>query len=139
MDIEIQIDVQTLKSKGINPTLKIMIVGDAADSLAYANSARKMAEKNGIACDIEQLAATLSQDDFINLLKQRNADNKIHGIIVMRPMPRQISEEVIKYILAPEKDIDCFNPVNAEENYGRRYDRISARDTPGRNGNITFL
>jgi methylenetetrahydrofolate dehydrogenase (NADP+)/methenyltetrahydrofolate cyclohydrolase len=49
MDLEIQSDVQALKARGINPTLKIMIVGEAADSLAYANSAKKMAEKNGIA------------------------------------------------------------------------------------------
>jgi methylenetetrahydrofolate dehydrogenase (NADP+)/methenyltetrahydrofolate cyclohydrolase len=113
MDAEIQADVQALKARNINPTLKIMIVGDAADSLAYANSAKKMAEKNGIACDIEQLPGTTSQAEFIDILKQRNADKNIHGIIVMRPMPKQISEDVIKYILAPEKDIDCFNPVNA--------------------------
>jgi methylenetetrahydrofolate dehydrogenase (NADP+)/methenyltetrahydrofolate cyclohydrolase len=113
MDLEIQADVQALKARGINPTLKIMIVGEAADSLAYANSAKKMAEKNGIACDIEQLPGSTSQDDFIAVLKQRNADKKVNGIIVMRPMPKQISEEVIKYILAPEKDIDCFSPVNA--------------------------
>jgi methylenetetrahydrofolate dehydrogenase (NADP+)/methenyltetrahydrofolate cyclohydrolase len=113
MDLEIQSDVQALKARGINPTLKIMIVGEAADSLAYANSAKKMAEKNGIACDIEQLPGSTSQDDFIAVLKQRNADKKVNGIIVMRPMPKQISEEVIKYILAPEKDIDCFSPVNA--------------------------
>jgi methylenetetrahydrofolate dehydrogenase (NADP+) / methenyltetrahydrofolate cyclohydrolase len=113
MDQEIQADVQALKARGINPTLKIMIVGDAADSLAYANSAKKMAEKNGLACDIEQLPGTTSQDEFINVLKLRNADKKIHGIIVMRPMPKQISEEVIKFILAAEKDIDCFSPVNA--------------------------
>lgn len=113
MDIEIQADVQAFKAKGINPTLKIMIVGDAADSLAYANSAKKMAEKNGIACDIEQLSGTTSQDEFIAVLKQRNADKNVNGIIVMRPMPKQISEEVIKFVLAPEKDIDCFSPVNA--------------------------
>jgi methylenetetrahydrofolate dehydrogenase (NADP+)/methenyltetrahydrofolate cyclohydrolase len=113
MDLEIQADVQAFKAKGINPTLKIMIVGDASDSLAYANSAKKMAEKNGIACDIEQLPGTTSQDDFIAVLKARNADKKVNGIIVMRPMPKHISEEVIKYILAPEKDIDCFSPVNA--------------------------
>jgi methylenetetrahydrofolate dehydrogenase (NADP+) / methenyltetrahydrofolate cyclohydrolase len=113
MDADIQKDVAELKAKNINPALKIMIVGDAADSLAYANSAKKMAEKNGIACDIEQLPSNTTQDAFIDILKQRNADKKIHGIIVMRPMPKQISEEVIKFILAPEKDIDCFSPVNA--------------------------
>jgi methylenetetrahydrofolate dehydrogenase (NADP+)/methenyltetrahydrofolate cyclohydrolase len=113
MDQDIQADVQALKARGVNPALKIMIVGDAPDSLAYANSAKKMAEKNGIACDIEQLPATTTQDAFVGTLKQRNADAGIHGIIVMRPFPKQISEEVVKHILAPEKDIDCFNPVNA--------------------------
>jgi methylenetetrahydrofolate dehydrogenase (NADP+)/methenyltetrahydrofolate cyclohydrolase len=113
MDLDIQKEVQELKAKGINPALKIMIAGEAADSLAYANSARKMAEKNGILCDIEQLPGATSQDEFVKTLKQRNADKNIHGIIVMRPLPKQIKEDVVKYVLAPEKDIDCFNPVNA--------------------------
>jgi methylenetetrahydrofolate dehydrogenase (NADP+) / methenyltetrahydrofolate cyclohydrolase len=113
MDADIQKEVQELKAKGVNPTLRIMIAGDAADSLAYANSAKKMAEKNGIRCDIEQLPESISQDEFISTLERRNADRDIHGIIVMRPLPKQIKEEVVKYILAPEKDIDCFNPVNA--------------------------
>ncbi len=113
MDQDIQKEVQELKAKGINPALKIMIAGDAADSLTYANSAKKMSEKNGIACDIEQLPGAATQDEFINILRQRNADKGIHGIIVMRPLPKQIKEDKIKYILAPEKDVDCFNPVNA--------------------------
>ena len=113
MDQDIQKEVQDLKAKGTNPALRIIIVGDAPDSVYYANSAKKMAEKNGIACEIEQLAGTMSQDEFVALLKQRNADKNIHGIIVMRPFPKQISEDVVKHILAPEKDVDCFNPVNA--------------------------
>ena len=113
MDQDIQKDVQELKAKGVNPALRIMIVGGAEDSVFYANSAKKMAEKNGIICEIEQLPGATSQDEFVNILKQRNADKNIHGIIVMRPFPKQISENVVKHILAPEKDVDCFNPVNA--------------------------
>ncbi len=113
MDLDIQKDVQELKAKGVNPALRIMIVGEAEDSVFYANSAKKMAEKNGIACEIEQLPGATSQDDFVKILKDRNADRNIHGIIVMRPFPKQIREDVVKHILAPEKDIDCFNPVNA--------------------------
>jgi len=113
MDQDIQAEVQGLKGRGVNPALRIMIVGEAEDSVYYANSAKKMAEKNGIICEIEQLPGSTSQDEFVNTLKQRNADKTIHGIIVMRPFPKQISEDVVKHILAPEKDIDCFNPVNA--------------------------
>ncbi len=113
MDQDIQKDVQELKGKGVNPALRIMVVGEAADSITYANSAKKMAEKNGIACEIEQLPAATSQDEFLKILRDRNADRNIHGIIVMRPFPKQIREDVVKHILAPEKDVDCFNPVNA--------------------------
>ncbi len=113
MDQDIQKEVQELKAKGVNPALRIMIVGGAEDSVFYANSAKKMAEKNGIACEIEQLPADTTQDAFVGTLRQRNADRNIHGIIVMRPFPKQISEDVVKHILAPEKDVDCFNPVNA--------------------------
>jgi methylenetetrahydrofolate dehydrogenase (NADP+)/methenyltetrahydrofolate cyclohydrolase len=113
MDQDIQNEVRELKSKGVNPALRIMIVGEAEDSVYYANSAKKMAEKNGIACEIEQLSGAMSQDEFVNILRQRNADKTIHGIIVMRPFPKQIREDVVKYILSPEKDVDCFNPVNA--------------------------
>ncbi len=113
MDQDIQKDVSELKAKGVNPALRIMIVGEASDSVFYANSAKKMAEKNGILCELEQLSGALSQDEFVGILKQRNSDKNIHGIIVMRPFPKQIREDVVKHILAPEKDIDCFNPVNA--------------------------
>jgi methylenetetrahydrofolate dehydrogenase (NADP+)/methenyltetrahydrofolate cyclohydrolase len=113
MDLNIQKDVQELKAKGVNPALRIMIVGEAEDSVYYAGSAKKMAEKNGIACEIEQLPGTTSQDDFVRILNDRNADRNIHGIIVMRPFPKQIKEDVVKHILAPEKDVDCFNPANA--------------------------
>jgi methylenetetrahydrofolate dehydrogenase (NADP+)/methenyltetrahydrofolate cyclohydrolase len=113
LDQDIQAEVQALKARSVNPTLRIMIVGEAPDSLYYANSAKKMAEKNGIGCEIEQLAGSMSQDDFVKVLRDRNADRSIHGIIVMRPLPKQISEDVVKYVLAPEKDVDCFNPVNA--------------------------
>ncbi len=113
MDQDIQKNVQELKAQGINPALRIMIVGEAADSVTYANSAKKMAEKNGIACAIEQLPGSTTQDEFVKTLKDRNADTGIHGIIVMRPFPKQIREDVVKHILAPEKDVDCFNPVNA--------------------------
>ena len=113
LDQDIQKDVQELKAKNVNPALRIMIVGGAEDSVFYANSAKKMAEKNGIICEIEQLPAETSQDEFVNILKQRNADKNTHGISVRRPFPKQISENVVKHTRAPEKDVDCFNPVNA--------------------------
>lgn len=113
IDQEILAEVQELKTKGITPALRILIVGEAADSLAYANSAKKIAEKLGIVCEIEQLPGETTHEAFGRIVKERNADKRIHGIIVARPLPKHINEDIVKQVLTPEKDVDCLNPVNA--------------------------
>ena len=106
-------EVRELQTQGIAPALRIMIVGDAAESVAYTVNATRIAEKLGVACCIERLPAATSQDEFVKMLNKRNADQTIHGILVMRPLPKHIKEDIVKYAIAPEKDIDCLNPVNA--------------------------
>ncbi len=109
----LQREVQDLKAQGIAPALRILIVGNAAESLAYTKNAVKIAEKLGIACAIEQLPFDTSENEFIKTLSERNSDPSIHGILIMRPLPKHISEDVVKYAIDPEKDMDCLNPVNA--------------------------
>jgi methylenetetrahydrofolate dehydrogenase (NADP+)/methenyltetrahydrofolate cyclohydrolase len=41
-----------------------------------------------------------------------NEDKNVHGILIFRPLPGQLDEEVIKYLIDPDKDIDCMNPCN---------------------------
>jgi methylenetetrahydrofolate dehydrogenase (NADP+)/methenyltetrahydrofolate cyclohydrolase len=106
-------EVRELQARGISPALRIMIVGDAAESVAYTVNATRIAEKLSVACCIERLPAATSQDEFVKILNKRNADQTIHGILVMRPLPKHIQEDIVKYAIAPEKDIDCLNPVNA--------------------------
>ncbi len=110
---ELSREVHELKTQGIVPGLRILIVGSAAESLAYTRNAVKIAEKLGIACNIEQLPADTQENDFIKTLSERNSDPDIHGILIMRPLPKHIREDVVKYSIDPEKDMDCLNPVNA--------------------------
>ncbi len=55
------------------------------------------------------------KDEFLKVLDRLNKDSKINGIIIMRPLPSQISEDVVKYKIAPEKDVDCFSPINVSK------------------------
>ncbi|MGB9840902.1 bifunctional 5,10-methylenetetrahydrofolate dehydrogenase/5,10-methenyltetrahydrofolate cyclohydrolase, partial [Thermovenabulum sp.] len=34
------------------------------------------------------------------------------GILIMRPLPSHLSEDQIKYHIDPQKDVDCFSPIN---------------------------
>jgi methylenetetrahydrofolate dehydrogenase (NADP+)/methenyltetrahydrofolate cyclohydrolase len=58
------------------------------------------------------LTKNITQNDFIDELNNINNDKSIHGILVLRPLPEQLDENVIKNVIAPEKDVDCFSPVN---------------------------
>lgn len=106
-------EVDNLKLKGINPKLAIVRVGSRSDDLAYERGALKRCEKVGINTIVKELKEDITQEEFIQELRKINKDNDIHGILVFRPLPKQLNEEVIKYEIAPEKDIDCFSPINA--------------------------
>ena len=111
--LEVKVQVECLKQKGVIPKLKIVRVGEREDDLAYERAALKRMESCGIAHDVMVLPIDINQNDFIKKLKLINDDETIHGILLFRPLPKQIDEKVVKNIISPEKDIDCFNPINA--------------------------
>lgn len=109
----LQDEVKSLKEKNIEPTLAILMVGENADSVAYANSAKKIFEKNGLACQIHQYPKNLSQEGFLQELEKFNQDREIHGILIMQPFPAHISANAVRDAIAPEKDVDGLSLVNA--------------------------
>lgn len=106
-------EVEELKAKGVTPKLAIVRVGASPDDLAYERGALGRSKKVGIETEVKELPEDITQDDFIKELKAVNDDPAVNGILVFRPFPKQLDEEVIKYVIAPEKDIDCFSPINA--------------------------
>lgn len=110
-------EVKQLKSREIHPKLGIIRVGNRPDDLAYEKGIISRCKKIGIDVNIVELSADISQVDFIEILRKVNKDNNIHGILIFRPLPKHLDESVIKYEIAPEKDIDCFSPLNEAKLY----------------------
>ncbi|AEE90741.1 bifunctional 5,10-methylenetetrahydrofolate dehydrogenase/5,10-methenyltetrahydrofolate cyclohydrolase [Tepidanaerobacter acetatoxydans] len=108
-------EVKKLKEQGKALGLCIVMAGDRPDSASYIKGAVKRCTDVGIDCQVEKLPEEISQDEFLKVLDRLNKDSKINGIIIMRPLPRQISEDVVKYKIAPEKDVDCFSPINVSK------------------------
>lgn len=106
-------EVEELKEKGINPKLAIIRVGARPDDLAYERGALNRCSKVGVETEVKELPEHITQEDFIQELRKINKDKNIHGTLIFRPLPKQLNEEVIKYEIAPEKDVDCFSPINA--------------------------
>lgn len=108
-----------LREKGIVPKLTIVRVGANPSDLAYERGALKRMELCNIDVEVKELDAEITQDDFIKELKAVNEDPATHGILIFRPLPAQLDEYAIQYVIAPEKDVDCFSPINvAKMNVG---------------------
>jgi methylenetetrahydrofolate dehydrogenase (NADP+)/methenyltetrahydrofolate cyclohydrolase len=105
--------VKVLKEKGITPLLSIVVVGDAAPSQAYIRGIEKACAAVGVTAQTGYFPADIGQADLEEHLEALNQDPAVHGVIVMRPLPPHLEEGKLATLLRPEKDVDCFNPINA--------------------------
>jgi methylenetetrahydrofolate dehydrogenase (NADP+)/methenyltetrahydrofolate cyclohydrolase len=95
-----------LKAKGVAPALGIIRVGERADDVSYEKGAAKRAESVGVAVKAMALPADASQDDLIALIERANSDDSIHGILLLRPLPKHMDEAAVCRALDPKKDVD---------------------------------
>jgi len=101
-----QAAVAALATKGVTPTLGIIRVGEREDDIAYERGASKRCESVGVAVKYFHLPAHIPQEKLLSLIEQVNQDPSIHGVLLFRPLPKHIDDEVVRNALAPEKDID---------------------------------
>ena len=99
-------EVDELKRQGINPTLAVLRVGERADDLAYERGAMKRCALVGVEPRNVVLPADVDSETFFSTLEGLNADPAVHGILMFRPLPKQLDGEKARKMLAPEKDVD---------------------------------
>lgn len=113
MQAEIAAGVADLvKSRGVQPGLAAVLVGDNPASQVYVRNKRKACEKAGMASWLHELPADTSQAQLLELVARLNADPAVHGILVQLPLPKQIDEAAIVQAVSPLKDVDGFGPDN---------------------------
>lgn len=95
-----------LKTKGIIPTLAILRVGERPDDLSYETGAMKRCAAVGVEVRNVVLPADVCQEDFDVALEQLNTDDSVHGILMFRPLPKQLDSERARQMLNPAKDVD---------------------------------
>lgn len=97
---------------GPRPGLAAVLVGDNPASQTYVRMKRKACEELGIESFGYELPADASQAEVEKLVKDLNADPKVHGILVQLPLPAGLDEEAVLRAVSIEKDVDGFHPVN---------------------------
>jgi methylenetetrahydrofolate dehydrogenase (NADP+) / methenyltetrahydrofolate cyclohydrolase len=104
--------IAALKSRGIQPGLMFVRVGDDPASKVYVGMKERTSGRLGIFSETKVLAQNTGESELLALLDKLNSDSRIHGILVQAPLPPQINAARIYSAVRPQKDVDGFHPVN---------------------------
>ena len=97
---------KALHAKGVTPGLALVLVGDNPSSLSYVRSKGTTAEEAGIFSEFVHLPESTAEADVIAKVRELNADERFHGILVQLPLPKQVDENRVIAAIDPAKDAD---------------------------------
>lgn len=106
------VEVEALKKEGINPKLAVIMVGDNSASAVYVKNKSNACKKVGIDFEEFLLPTETTEEELIELIKNLNKDETVHGILLQSPVPNHININKAFETILPEKDVDGFNAVN---------------------------
>ena len=107
---ELKEKVAALKAEGKEITLAVIQVGNDPASSVYVGNKKKSCEYIGIRSLAYELPDETSESALLDLIKELNERNDVHGILVQLPLPKHMNEDKIIKAIAPAKDVDGFHP-----------------------------
>lgn len=105
-------EVASLKEQGTEVCLAVIQVGNDPASTIYVRNKKRGCEFVGIKSLSYELPEETTEEELLHLINELNADEKVHGILVQLPLPKQINEDHIIKSIHPSKDVDGFHPEN---------------------------
>lgn len=110
-------DVERLRAGGVMPCVGIVRVGNNADDISYENSVIKKCELAGIECRTYAFEAGICNADFLSAFADINADEGVHGMLLFRPLPKQLDENAVIDLMDPHKDLDGMTMASRADVY----------------------
>ena len=117
--------VRELKSRGINPCLAVILVGENPASQVYVRGKINDCAQCGIESRSINLPADTTQEALLAEVKKLAEDAAVHGILVQLPLPAQIDEKAAYITPVPggvgpmTRAMLMLNTVEAAKRQGR--------------------
>ena len=94
------------------PGLAVILVGDDPASRVYISGKERDCAECGFLSFEHKLPADTTEQELLGLIDRLNGDSAVDGILVQLPLPAHLNEEKVLNAISPDKDVDCFHPVN---------------------------
>jgi methylenetetrahydrofolate dehydrogenase (NADP+)/methenyltetrahydrofolate cyclohydrolase len=110
----IQTETSSLLNAGKRPPhLAAILVGNNGASETYVASKVKNCEEVGFCSTLVRLEQDVSEAVLLEAIASLNNNPEVDGILVLLPLPKQISEQKVIEAIDPSKDVDGFHPSSA--------------------------
>jgi methylenetetrahydrofolate dehydrogenase (NADP+) / methenyltetrahydrofolate cyclohydrolase len=97
---------------GFAPGLGVVLAGDDPASQMYVLMKQRASAEAGIESFTTFVDANTPHEEVEAAVKAYNDDERVHGILVQLPLPKQIDEEKVLAQVSLAKDVDGFHPIN---------------------------
>ncbi|WP_237442146.1 MULTISPECIES: bifunctional 5,10-methylenetetrahydrofolate dehydrogenase/5,10-methenyltetrahydrofolate cyclohydrolase [unclassified Saccharibacter] len=113
MTEEIRKKVDALVEQGHGlPGLAVVLVGNDPASEVYVKNKALQTHRAGMRSFMHMMPESTSQDELLRLISDLNSNEKIHGILVQLPLPKQIDPAIVTNAIDPAKDVDGLGEAN---------------------------
>jgi methylenetetrahydrofolate dehydrogenase (NADP+) / methenyltetrahydrofolate cyclohydrolase len=104
----LRLRIEQLKEKGTTPHMYIFLLTDNPATLSYIRQKMLYADKVGIKVTVENVDHKTSTNELLTKINRLNQDSTVHGIIIQRPVPKELDTDKLDDAIASEKEIDGF-------------------------------
>ncbi len=109
---EASADAADLTHAGWQPRLVSVSVGDTAAAELYVRNQKRTADKAGVAFEARNYPEETSLEQLTGILQGLNADPRVNGIIIQRPLPAHIPVKALQKSVHPLKDVEGMHPAS---------------------------
>jgi len=109
---DVKAEVEALTAKGKTPKLVAVLAGDNPGAKFYAGAQQKACQQVGIAYELQQHPADITQGDLEAAIAKLNADSNVHGVLLLMPVPKGLNGPKAQALIDPRKDVDGVSPAN---------------------------
>lgn len=101
-----------LEQGGWKPSLLSIQIGDDEASGYYIQNQKRISERNGITFEHVCLPPDITRSELLAAIGARNADPRVTGIIIQRPVPKKFDIKEVQQAVHPLKDVEGMHPAS---------------------------
>jgi methylenetetrahydrofolate dehydrogenase (NADP+)/methenyltetrahydrofolate cyclohydrolase len=98
---------------GVTPNLTVILVGEDPASQVYVAGKERACGELGMSGSVLRLPASATQAEVTAEIDRLNADERVHGVLLQLPVPKELDSDALIERISPDKDVDGLHPLNA--------------------------